>query len=754
MSIRRVRLNPTLLAVSMSGIVWTAANAQVVQSQQPGPAGSDAGIPEVVVTAQRTVSTESRTPVAMSVLSGERLQDAGIDRPSDIAGRLPNVHLNGAADGLKITIRGVSNADTTEKGDPSAAFMLDGIYIARPQAQVLSFYDLARVEVLRGPQGTLYGRNATAGVVNVISNTPVQVLEGAASVSAGNYGSRKASAMLNVPVSPALALRAAMAYNKHDSYLINAQRTPHTLGLDRDDRSVRLSASLAIGASASLLLRHDRSEVRDSNDSIVPDTNFYTGVASGKPAWYGASTEHRLTNAFVPPNTVPAQGFSDKTTYGTGAELTWDLGGATLSYLGSHRNYEHATLANFYYRVAPAFALGVRQNFSGDYVQDSHELRIATSGGGRLSAQAGLYYFREESDVVYRFRDLELVGLPPFYVFPHGPTVALSRAVFGQATYSLSPALRVTAGARYTGDDKSRVGSTNFQQTQDFNPATDFRLLNAASLNTDKTTWRLGAEVDLSPSAFVYGAVSTGYKAGGFNDGCLAGSSGVGMDCPAALAVPADTLLYQPEQLRSYEAGLKARFWRNRSSLNITAFSYDYSNLQLSGVTIVRGAPRYVTTNAGAASVKGLEIEGIVKATPAGTLNYALALLDAHYVSYRPDGVHSWAGNKLDRAPSTVVTLGYEHRFRTAGGQLKAGLSARASSAYTIGVPNQLLQYPIPSRTTADASLGFSPGDARWSVAALVKNVGGKVAPIAIDSFGMLVPSDPRTVDVRLDYRF
>lgn len=754
MSICRVRLSPTLLAVSISGIVWTAANAQEVESQYAGQAGNDGEIQEVVVTAQRTASAESRTPVAMSAISGHRLLEAGIARPSDLSARLPNVHLDGAADGLKITIRGVTNADTTEKGDPSAAFLLDGIYIARPQSQNLPFYDIARVEVLRGPQGTLYGRNATAGVVNVISNAPVQKLEGAASVGAGNHGSRKASAMLNVPVSGALAVRAAVAYNKHDSYLDNAQGTPHALGLDRDDRSARVSARLAIGRSASLLLRHDRSSIRDNNDSFVPDTNFYLGVASGAPQWYGASTRQRLTNAFVPPNSVPEQGFSDKTTSGTGIDLTWDLGLATLSYLGSHRDYQHDALANFYYRVAPAFALGVRQNFSGHYEQDSHELRVATNGSGALSAQAGLYYFSEESNSRYSFRDLELVGLPPFYVFPTGPTLARSRAAFGQATYSLTAQLRATAGARYTQDDKSRVSSTNFQQTEVFNAATDLRMLNAASLNTHKTTWRLGAEYDVSPSTFVYGAISTGYKAGGFNEGCLAGASGMGMECPAALAVPADTLLYQPEQLRSYEAGLKTRFWRNRASLNVTAFDYDYTDLQLSGVAIVRGAPRYVTNNAGSASVKGLEVEGVVRATASGSLNYTLALLDAHYVSYTPDGVHSWAGEKLDRAPGRVVTLGYEHRFRAAGGELKAGVSGRTSSAYTIAVPSQLLQYPVPSRTTADASLAFRPDGARWSMHALVKNIGDRVAPIAIDSFGMLVPSDPRTVDVRLDYRF
>jgi hypothetical protein len=429
----------------------------------------------------------------MSVLTGQQLQEDGTDRPSALAARLPNVHLDGAADGLKITIRGVSNADTTEKGDPSAAFMLDGIYIARPQSQNASFYDIERIEVLRGPQGTLYGRNTTAGVVNVISRLPQPQFEGAFSTELGNYNSRKASAMLNVPAGPALALRAAVDANTRDSYLNNAQGTPHRLGLDRDDRSTRLSALLTIAPGASLLLRHDRSSVRDNNDSIVPDTNFFSDIGSGTPTWYASSTAQRLTNGFVPPNGAPEQGYSHKTTRGTSVDLSWDLPHATLHYQASRREYSHDALANFYYRIVPTLALGVRQRFTGDYTQDSHELRIATNGGGRLSAQAGLYYFREESTVVYGFRDLELLGLPPYYVFPHGPTLAHSRAVFGQASYQLDGGVRLTAGARYTEDAKSRVGSTNFQQAESFNPATDFKLLNAAALDTGKATWRLGA---------------------------------------------------------------------------------------------------------------------------------------------------------------------------------------------------------------------------------------------------------------------
>ncbi|MCG2583603.1 TonB-dependent receptor [Massilia sp. TS11] len=733
------------LALLLSGLLATSAQAQT---------SPDTQVPEVLVTAQRSTSLASKTPLAISVLSGDQLLEAGVASPSDLGARLPNVYLEGAADGLKITIRGVSNADTTEKGDPSAAFLLDGIYLARPQNQDLAFYDLARVEVLRGPQGTLYGRNTTAGVVHVISNTPSPQFEAAVQLEAGNYASRKLGGMLNLPLSPTLAVRAAFVANRHDSYLRYTGGAPYALGLDRDDLSARVTARLALSAQASLLLRLDHSTVKDNPDNFVPDTNFYTGIESGNPRWRAPATDAALSNGFLPFNAAREQGHGEKRSQGIGAELHWDLGALTLDYLGARRRYTQDFLTNFYYRVAPGFALGVREHFDGSYGQNSHELRVATKPGGPLSAQAGLYYFREHSDIVYVFRDLELLKLPPYYVFPHGPTVASSRAAFGQASWSFMPLWRLTAGARYTDDDKSRLGSTNFQQGPVFNAATDLRLLNAARLRTHQTTWRLGLDTELAPDTLAYASLATGYKAGGFNDGCLAGERQLGIDCPAPLAVPAATLFYQPETLRATELGLKSRFWDKRASLNLAVFDYDYSNLQLSGVAIVMGAPRYVTTNAGAARVRGLEADGTLLLGAGGRLHYGLTWLDAHYVRYSPDGIHSWAGYKLDRAPSQVFTLGYEQRLRLGGGQLRAGISTRASAAYQIGVPTQLLQYRIPARTQTDLQLAYHPDGAPWTLGLALRNAENKVAPITIDSFGMSVPSAPRTVALRLDARY
>ncbi|OON62880.1 hypothetical protein B0920_05460 [Massilia sp. KIM] len=748
MKVKQVRPAQTMLVAAVSGMVCGIAQGQ------PATASAQANtVPEVVVTAQRTEALASRTPVAMSVIQGAQLETIGADNPAALGSRLPNVHMDQAFSGLRVTIRGISNNDTTDKGDPSAAFMLDGVYLARPAGQTANFLDVDRIEVLRGPQGTLYGRNTTAGLVHVISNTPTGRLEGALGLEAGSYENRKLDAMLNVPVNQALALRAALSARRQDPFLKNAQGTPHRPGMDRDDRDARLSARLRLNDDATVLLRYDYSQVSNNNDRIVPDTNFYTGVAEGRPVWRHGSTDQRLTNAFRPPNIVPQQGYQDRRARGLSADLSWDLGPATLHYLASHRELDQDMLNNYYYRITPRVALGVINFYDGHNEQDSHELRVATKGAGALSAQGGLYYFSEDSFTTYAFHGLQPAGLPPYYAFPLD-TDARSKAVFGQLTWRLRPDLRLTAGARRTHDDKRRVGSTNFQQQLVFNPATDRRLLNAAELSTARTTWRLGVEADLGAHTLAYGSLSTGYKAGGFNDGCIAGASALGIACPAATAVSAKALYYQPEELRALEAGLKSRLLDGRLSVNAAVFHYDYTNLQLTGTAIVSGAPRLLTSNAGRARSRGVELDGELRVGLGGRLSYGLTLLDARYVTYTPSGNTSWAGRKLDRAPSQVFTLGYEQRFQLGGGALSAGLFTRASGDYVIAVPSQLLAYEIPSHTSSDATLRWQPQGARWSLLARVRNIEDKVRPSIIDSSGMATPTAPRTADLRLDLRF
>lgn len=751
----RVRPNPTLLAAALAGIAWHGAQAQNVEQA----AGADSGaIQEVIVTAQRTAAPESKTPVAMSVLTGEQLGKQGLDDPMALGERLPNTYFGYGYDGLRITIRGVSSADNTEKGDPSAAFMIDGVYVARPQSQTVSFFDVDRIEVLRGPQGTLYGRNTTAGVVHVISKAPVPYFEGEAHLEAGTYKDRKLGAMLNVPAGESLALRAAVTANRRDSFLRNGQGTPWHLGMERDDWAARLSAKLALGrvlgGDSSLLLRYEHAKNDANNDESLPDTNFFRGTAQGNPVWYDAPASQRLTNAFVAPNMRPEQGYTHKTTSGLSAELNWDLGPITATWLGAHRDFSSTYLYNFYYRVMPTVAIGVRQDFAGDYNQDSHELRFATKAGGRLSAQGGLYWFREDATNHYLYRDMQAIGLPPYYVWDIIPSVSRTRALFGQATWALAPALRLTLGARVNQDGKSRVGTTGYQQARIFNPATDLRALVHGEMSTHKTTWRLGADYDLAPGSMLYASAATGFKAGGFNDGCVAGEEQIGVRCSRLSEAPASELVYAPETVRALEAGAKTRFWQNRASLNLALFHYDYRNLQLSAVAIRNGSPLYVTSNAGQAVVNGLEADGQLRPSAADRIDYALTFTDAHYVRYSPDGVHSWAGVKLERTPTRTLSLGWEHRFVLPGGALAAGAHTRVSSATLLTVPSQALKYTVPGHTESDLRLAWEPLGARWTLQALVRNLENEVRPTSVNSFGMALPSAPRTADLRLDYRF
>lgn len=756
MKLKQILLSTTVVASAIyfadSACAQDAAAPQNVAQQNV--AHDDGGITEVVVTAQRTQSLASKTPVALTAVSGENLRKDGIADPTSLGSRVPNLQMDTADSGLRITIRGVSSQDTTEKGDPSAAFMLDGIYIARPQVQNVSFFDVARVEVLRGPQGTLYGRNTTAGAVNIISNSPGNHFAASLNAEIGNYNSRKLDGMINLPVNDRLALRAAFAVNKHDSELINGQGTSYHLGLDRDDVSMRLSAKLRLTDHATLVLRLDNSQMSNNDDSSVPVSNFYTNELTPQATWYSSSTKTQLTNSFVPGNGPLQQGYNHAKTTGLSADFNWDLGPVTLSYLGSHRSFDRTAHMNYHFELAPGFTVGARLWFWGHYKQDSHELRVATNGDGPLKAQAGIYYFREESHLNATFLDLDALGLPPYYAFPQGPTTAVGKAVFAQGTYSLTDKFRMTAGVRYSEDEKARYGSSNSQQAYVYNPATDTRTLNAASLNTHKMIWRLGAEYDLAPKTLVFATLSTGYKAGGFNDGCLAGSSYNGLACTANVALPRAALFYQPEVLTSMEAGIKTKFWDNKARMNASVFSYDYTNLQLSGAVIVNGAPQLVTTNAAKAKVTGIEVEGEFVPSSDDHLSYSVSLLDAHYVNYKPDGTTSWADRKLDRSPNSVISAGYDHTFHVPSGSITASVFTRVSAAYYISVPSQLVQYKVPSQSKTDLSVTYNPSGASWYVQGFLKNLENKVAPVSIDSIGQAVPSEPQTFGVRFGTEF
>ncbi|MBX3563580.1 MAG: TonB-dependent receptor [Sphingomonas sp.] len=796
-------MKSAFLACSMLAI--SAAASPAFAQQADNTTGDD----EIVVTATRNETLLSKTPIAMTAISTEQLRDQGITDPTRLVEAAPNLQIDRVmGQGVQITIRGVSSADNSQKGDPSAAFLNDGIYIARQQAVEVSLFDLERVEVLRGPQGTLYGRNTTAGVVNVISARPTNKFSVSGDFAYGNFDTIQATGVVNVPLGDNFAVRAAVNFNRRDNYVLRFPGSPGlrvnspavlprpvgpSLDPGKDDLSFRLGAKLDIGERIRLYLKGDYSEIKGSNTTGVAVSNFYqmpiAGPAAGQrgatPVYLTdrTDTQHRTLN--YPQINRP---LNDNRTWGIHGELEVDLAdNVTATYLGSYREFRRDEVQGMLVGVSypgppgppPNIVFPLDATYKGDYYQQSHELRLAYNSD-LLTAQAGAYYFRESSVtefLLFGTRFFQPGQRGYIYGFPTPSTISKTLGFFGQATLNVGDNLRFTAGIRHTTDDKSRLGYvinhvkltdpldfTTGTQPGTTNPGSAATggqpvrdSLNNASVNYSKVTWKLGVDFDLTPSTLLYATVSTGYKAGGFNDGCLAGQA----NC--ATPAPASALFYKPETLTSYEAGVKANLLDRKLRVTAAAFHYDYSNLQLSQINATYcGGPCLVISNAAKAKIDGVEFEAIANPSPRNRFNFAINWLDARYTDYLLTPGVNFAGEKLDRSPEWTAMAGYQYTLPVGDGSLVLGARTRMSDRYQMISTSLRNFFRQPAFTKTDLTLTYNaPGD-MFYIQGYLKNlenvltVGSVSLSANFPSFtdGNLQFGDPRTYGVRAGFRF
>ncbi|RJG24713.1 TonB-dependent receptor [Massilia cavernae] len=313
-----------------------------------------------------------------------------------------------------------------------------------------------------------------------------------------------------------------------------------------------------------------------------------------------------------------------------------------------------------------------------------------------------------------------------------------SRAAFGQLTYSLTPALRLTAGIRRTLDEKSRKGFDTVGSP------VRVRIENDAAVEYAVTNGKVGIDYDLSKTVMLYGSFSTGYKAGGFNNGTVATNP---------------FLYYDPERLSALEAGAKGRFLGGRLQLSASAFSYLYKGLQVSTVAInpATNAQTSQTRNAARAVVRGLEVEGKYAINPQSKLDFGFNYLDGHYETYRPTLTTNWAGYDLDNAPRTGLTLGYTHAWDLSnGGAVSANVNTKYSASYVMSDFSAPLQVRQDAFHKTNARLTYSaPGD-KWMVQAYVKNIENKDVMVNYNNFagGIVWLAQPRTYGVRFSTGF
>lgn len=686
---------------------------------------------EVIVTANKVSQSALKVGASLSAVGADDLREMGVSDAKGLTDLIPNTQISQAGGStVVVNIRGIDNTNTTPLGEPAAAFHIDGVYLGRMSGAGAAFYDIERVEVLRGPQGTLYGRNANAGVVNVITKAPNSVRGGYVSGELGNLGQMRFDGAYNLPVNDNLALRMAFSSNRRDGYS-QTKTAANGFGENRDNihtDSGRLQALVKFTPNTTLHLSYDLSVNKGSGP------NYYD-----------------LTSGVIPTKNLVDAGnslegrFNDEAS-GWKAELRSDVGFANLTYIYGDRST----------KMREDYSVGMLGLLTrNDVHQTSHELRLSSRDKGPLQWVAGLFVYNEKTS------GNQLDGIFPF----PGPlsgsqcgglsscTGAIqykdavieneSKAVFGQVTYNLDSSTRVIGGARTTTDKKMRDGQQLFSADGTFNPATNPVAPLYGEGKWSRPTFKLGVERDLSPNQMVYASAANGFKAGGFNDG--------------------DTrtqpeFIYKPEKITSLEVGLNGRFLDNTLQLTSSAFHYKYSEMQRTG--IVNNSA--VTVNTGEAKVSGLELSARYRVSAMGRIDASMGLLDATYSDFKTPKKVDFSGKRLDKSPTTVLNVGYTHHWDLASGARVTGhLGTKYSSAYNLTDVGTAAADPIVFRqasfTKSNLSLMYtSPSDA-FDVQFYVKNLENKAqlmgtTSLAGTNYGYM--SEPRTVGVRSTYRF
>jgi len=716
-------LTMAVAATLVSSGAYLGANAQATSTA----AEKKQQIEIILVTAQKRPEDVQKTPLAITSVSGEDIAEQGIRTARDLNGLIPNVVVNTNGTATEFTIRGITSTNNTEVGNPAVGFHLDGVYLARPDAAGLALFDIERVEVLRGPQGTLYGRNATAGAINVITNKPKNKLEGSVMVGVGNYNSKRTEAMINAPFSDVFAIRAALAIEKHDGYMNS--KNP-LVGADKNTDDANTFA-----ARIHALYKPNK----DFSILLTADSMNAGGYGYGTTKLPLASTSGdagRVVQASQQANT-------DNDYRGYSAEANWTFGPATLTYLGSRRestrneaNYSAGNTARTQFNSSPS--------------QTSHELRLASAGGSALMWVVGAYTFEETNNVTLIGSLINSPALPPTLrvnqSFFQPDVRAKANALFGQSTFAFTDKLNFTAGLRSTRDTTSRVGlSTQTITLTNQTPVTPTtRTINNASVSSSKVNWRLGVDYSMDKSTLFYASAATGYKAGSFFDG-------------VKTATFDNT--FKPENVTTYELGLKMRGFDGTLQTNVALFKSDYKDLQVSFRGLVPGSISVVTVtqNAAKAGITGAEFESRWL-SPIGRFDLSLALLDAKYDSYNPPNANppvNFTGNRLIKSPRVSGNLAYQYSWYLLGGDITARLSSFYSAKY-YHRPDNLELASQPSYTRTDVALTYTADKDVWYVQAYGKNlenrnviagIGGLLAPNAF-----LAP--PRTFGARVGMKF
>ena len=746
------------------------------------------------MTAERREATLQETAIAISALDASALTSAGVSRPEDLNRLVPGLGIAQGGSSTQVYLRGIGNFGVNSFADPAVAFNIDSVYIGRFSGISGNFYDVQRVEVLKGPQGTLYGRNATGGAINIVTNKPDHEFAAGAGLDVGNYGLLKADGYLNAPLSEAVALRVAGQSTQRDGY--------QTDGYDDDEsKAARVHLLVEPSDQFSLLLTGSYTDIGGQGPAQIPVTA--NGYVTDDP-WSGQSVTAPIALLNAVPGAPPdflsnglnrSDGFLDITVGSFTAEMNADVGFGTLTLVGNFTQTDNASRS-----YGPGFL------FDQDDTAEQSSLEARLSGESDvLRWVGGLYYSQEDQTSKY--------WVDQGFLF-NQTGIALDQlddetiAAFGEVTFHLTDVLHLTGGIRYTEEGKDIDGFTFNRQPNAGPTCVDLTgappvfigtvagVIPMAATNGNgvpypfpycrdaitgqrdwnDTSWKLGLSYDAADS-LLYATVSRGFKAGGFF--AAGNNADVGNS-------------FEPETLTSYALGAKNRFLGDRLQLNAEAFFWDYKDHQENYLApLYDDQPSFgFITQSADAEIYGLDVEVDLLISDYDRLGLKAQYLHAEYTAAtflvaRPGELQAPAaappspptsacpatrlvlglyqidcsGQQMPRSPEWSLTSEYDHTFRLAGGaQLIPGVRLQYSGSYWSAVDYHPLQKQ-DAYVTYGADLTFMSATEAWSVTAYGRNLSDE----DVYSSSFMYPSSnvamnslfaPRTYGVRVRFDF
>lgn len=677
-------------------------------------ATDDSGIDTIVVTARRRAETTQNAPLTLTAFTGEQLQERGITDFTRLTQATPGVNFDAFPKAApRPFFRGVGSANQGAGGDPSSVAFLDGVYLGRAAMLGIDFYDMDRIEVLKGPQGTLWGKNVVAGSVNFITAKPVDYQAATAQLTFGEYGQTNGNLMVNTPITANIAARLVLGAISNSGF----RKTADGRALDDEDKkSARLHVKADLGPSTWLLLSGDiaAQDLSDSSRFNVIKQPFTPGVG------YADFDNPKVTN----PEHL---GFTHSKTGGARAELSTDaLGFANWTTTAAWRTLDY-NFANDLDGTNPAGNAAAGLPVSGIQVlakehanSYSVESRLSSLSDGPFTWVAGLYYNRDE---IHRERETQQSATPTTINRFFGDSTNDSYAAFGEAQYKFDFGLALIAGGRFTQEEKSygarRLTGSLAAPTTSY----DTRLT-PGTFEKGVFTYRVGANWRFNDNVFAFATVSTGFKSGAFQE----------QPSNATLArTPTD-----PERVTNYEAGVKTDWLGRRLRVNVSAFQMDYRDFQtIKVVPDAQAGPvgTRVTIDTADARIRGVESELIAEPVPwfDATVRYTylhpyftrFVQTSAFDINGNPVFVDG-AGNRLSRTPkhAVVADAGVSTDKNAAWGWLRAAATMDYQSDVFENNINDFKEYRKP-RTLWDASMTYHYD--RYSVQLWGRNLTDKV---------------------------